>query len=218
MHARFWIGLTYTMLVLCPIQAEDLQAVASPTPEKNTASPGLFDMVDSYEAQESDWRQWPITTHNRAARIETTVLHIVYPYRDQKFNVYAYQLPNGGAGRPWITYIWVDRGMRFQTENTSPTPIISCPDYNSDRWRGIEDITNQQWKEIEKISTKISELPLEGEKKTVSAKRISITQRTHPYPSKLAAQGGVSTIHELTWTDGKPLTVAPANFARPTPK
>jgi len=217
MPAGALILLAYFLTgTLTQSRAEDLTATEPSLPaEEEISSPDIFDMVDSHEARETDWRLWPIDTEKgRAASLETTVLHVIYPYQDQKFHVYVYQLPNGGAGRPWVTYVWIDRGSRFRTENISPTPAISCEEYDADRWRGIEDISKKRWKEINRISSKISSLPLEDNGKKVKAKRILITQRKHPYPAKLARRGGVATIHQLVWVDGTHLATVPSSLVQ----
>lgn len=211
------------LILLFVFSVEALGEDLTPAPSKQAATPtsnnnpDLFAMVDQQVSMEADWRNWPLDpSQNEKASIETPVLVISYPYRNIHVTAYVYQLPNGGSGRPWITYVWVDRGKKYQSTELSPTPLMACAEHNTERWTSVNSISEAEWIEMDQIVTFIAELPLRANEKKVQSKRLKITQRVHPFPDKLLTQGGAAAIHELAWADGVPLArVVSARATKP---
>jgi hypothetical protein len=192
------------------VQGEDLQPVPVSTNANQEATPpnDLYSLVDQQAQTEADWKSWPLDPSKGAqASLETTAVIIDYPFNNITFKVYAYQLPDGAAALPWVTYVWVDRGKKYQTKGLSPTPLMVCAVHNAERWRSLDSITPPEWAEINRITKHVTELPLPDQKGKTQARRLRVTQRVHPATDRLITQGGVASIHELTWSDGTPLAI-----------
>jgi hypothetical protein len=194
------------LLLASTSSGEDLIPKATPLPTEPPKD-DIFSLINQYASSETDWKNWPLNpTKGEKAILETTALVVKYAYRDLHFTAYVYQLPDGLAGLPWVTYVWVDRGKKFQTNELSPTPLIALAQHSSERWSSLESISAGEWKEIHRAVEHLTELPLTKEKE-VQPKRILITQRVHPFLEKLRSEGGAAAIHELAWMDGSPLAI-----------
>lgn len=191
--------------------AEDLKppTVVPPIPSQESAArDDLFSLVDQQARTEVDWKSWPLDpSKGNHASLETMALIIKYPYREINIEVFVYQLPDGAAGLPWVTYVWVDRGKKYQTSGLSPTPLMVCAEYTAHRWTSLNSISESEWKEIDRIAEYVTELPLQVKERKVQTRRLRITRRVHPLPEKLLTQGGAATVHELEWASGTPLAI-----------